>query len=149
MVALTPARLINLGEPGNPMNGSSFIASDAWPLAGKMSSTNFPAQAIARLNQLPETDIAWFNAGRHPVQGVIAISSSTEQAIAVSGRNTSDALSTANDSTGVALTNAEESTGNALQKSYRNTKHALGISAHHVDEALHVIPKHEDSSSPE
>ena len=149
MVALTPAKLINLGEPGNPMNGSSFIASSAWPLAGKMATTNFPAQAIDRLNKLPETDIAWFNAGRHPAQGVIAVSSTTQQAIAVSGRNTSDALSAANDSTGVAVTNAEESTGNALQKSYRNTKHALGTSARHVGEALHAIPKHEDSSSPE
>ena len=65
MKALTRSNIINLGEPGHPMNGSVFIASTSWPLAGKMRNTNFPAVAIARLDSLPETDIAWFNSGRH------------------------------------------------------------------------------------
>ena len=86
MVALAPGKLINLGEIGQPMNGSLFISSSAWPLADKMANTNFPAGPVARLNQLPESDIAWFNAGRHPAQGVIAVSSSTEQAIARAGK---------------------------------------------------------------
>jgi hypothetical protein len=132
MVALGPGNLINLGEPSHPMNGSLFVSSGAWPLAGKMASTNFPADPIARLNQLPETDIAWFHAGRHPAQGVIAISSSTEDAMATSGHNTNTAISIAGDST-----------GNALQKSYRNTVHALGSSARHVGDALHVTSKPE------
>jgi hypothetical protein len=130
MVPLRAARMINLGEIGHPMNDSSFIASSAWPLAGKMISTNFPAEPLARLNGMPATDIAWFNAGRHPAQGVIAISGSTGAAIANSGENTTAAISLAGDST-----------GNALQKSYRNTKHALGLSVRSVGEALHVTPK--------
>ncbi len=141
MVALAPGKLINLGEVGKPMNGSLFISSAAWPLAGKMANTNFPAGPVARLNQLPDSDIAWFNAGEHPAQGVIAVSSSTEQAIARSGQNTTSAISVAGDSTSSALSTSGDSTGNALQKSYRNTKHALGTSARHVGEALHVIPK--------
>jgi len=141
--ALAPGKLINLGEPGHPMNGSLFILSSLWPLAGKMSNTNFPPDPVARLTQLPETDIAWFNAGRHPAQGVIAISGSTEDAIAKSGRSTNSAISTAGDSTNTAISVAGDSTGNALQKSYRHTKHALGTSARHVGEALHVKPKPE------
>jgi hypothetical protein len=141
MVALAPGKLINLGEVGQPMNGSLFISSTAWPLAGKMANTNFPAGPVARLNQLPNSDIAWFNAGGHPAQGVIAVSSSTEQAIARSGQNTTSAISVAGDSTSSALSTSGDSTGNALQKSYRNTKHALGTSARHVAEALHVTPK--------
>jgi hypothetical protein len=141
MVALAPGKLINLGEVGQPMNGSLFISSTAWPLAGKMKNTNFPAGPVARLNQLPESDIAWFNAGSHPAQGVIAVSSSTEQAIASGGQNTTSAISVAGDSTNAAVSTAGDSTGNALQKSYRNTKHALGTSARHVGEALHVTPK--------
>jgi hypothetical protein len=132
MVALGRGNLINLGEPSHPMNGSLFVSSGAWPLEGKMANTNFPADPIARLNQLPETDIAWFHAGRHPAQGVIAISSSTEDAMATSGHNTNTAISIAGDST-----------GNALQKSYRNTVHALGSSARHVGDALHVTSKPE------
>jgi hypothetical protein len=141
MVALAPGKLINLGEVGQPMNGSLFISSPAWPLAGKMANTNFPAGPVARLNQLPDSDIAWFNAGRHPAQGVIAVSSSTEQAIASSGQNTTSAISVAGGSTNTAVSTAGDSTGDALQKSYRNTKHALGKSARHVGEALHVTPK--------
>jgi hypothetical protein len=141
MLALEPGKLINLGEVGRPMNGSLFISSTAWPLAGKMANTNFPAGPVARLNQLPDSDIAWFNAGRHPAQGVIAVSSSTQQALARSGQNTTSAISVAGDSTNTAVSTAEDSTGNALQKSYRNTKHALGASARHVGEALHVTPK--------
>jgi len=141
MVVLPPGKLVNLGEPGHPMDGSLFIASARWPLMEKMTATNFPVTAIARLNQLPETDIAWFHSEKHPAQGVIAVSGSTGEAIANSGRNTTTAISTAGDSTDAAISVAGDSTGGALQKSYRNTVHALGTSAKHVGKALHVIPK--------
>jgi hypothetical protein len=141
MAALPPGKLINLGEIGHPMNGSLFISSTAWPLATKMTNTNFPESPVARLNELPEGDIAWFNAGRHPAQGVIDISRTTEETIADSGQNTTTAISVAGDSTGTAISTAGDSTGNALHKSYRNTKHALGTSARHVGEALHVTRK--------
>ncbi len=141
MAPLVRSKLINLGEPGMPMNGSIFISSAAWPLASKMASSNFPASPVARLKSLPETDIAWFNPGRHPVQGVIANSSRTEEALAEGGHNTTSAISLAGTSTGTAVSTAGDSTGNALQKSFRRTRHALGTSARHVGEALHVTPK--------
>ena len=135
MIPLPAGRIINLGEAGQPMNGSAFITSSAWPLASKMTSTNFPLEPIARLDRMPATDIAWFNAGRHPTQGIISISASTESAISNSGSDTTAAISV-----------AEDSTGNALQKSYRKTKHALGKSAGAVGKALHVTPKAEQNS---
>jgi hypothetical protein len=64
MVPLTLGGIVNLGEVGAPMNQSAFIASSAWPLATKMSHSNFPAEPLARLEALPDTEIAWFNAGR-------------------------------------------------------------------------------------
>jgi hypothetical protein len=129
MTPLAPAKLVNLGEPGHPMNGSLFIASAAWPLAAKMAETNFPSPVLARLGKLPDSQIAWFNEGRHPSQGVIAISSETESH-AVAG--VSLAAKAADSSVSV----ANGSTGNALQKSYRHTVHALGTSARHVGEFL-------------
>jgi hypothetical protein len=134
MEPLKTTKVVNLGEVGHPMNGSLFIASNAWPLAAKMSSTNFPAETITRLNEMPKEDIALFNPGRHPAQGVIAVSATTGGAITNSGQNTTDAIGSAGDST-----------GNALQKSYRNTKHALGRSVHSVGEALHVVPKSDEA----
>jgi hypothetical protein len=130
MVPLPPGKIVNLGEAAEPMNGSTFVASAAWPLQGKMIMTNFPAGPVARLNTMPVTEIAWFNAGRHPAQGVIAISASTGGAIAESGENTTAAIDLAGDST-----------GNALEKSYRKTKHALGLSIRSVGDALHVTSK--------
>ena len=131
-VALPAANVINLGEPAHPMNGSVFIASTAWPLLGKMSNSNFPPEPLTRLNKLPNTDIAWFNPGKHPKQGIIATSNTTSQAIAHG----------AND-TGVALSLAQDDTGNALKKSYKNTRHALGATAKHVGKALNPPPKSE------
>lgn len=156
MTALPPSEVVNLGEPGSPMNGSAFTSSRAWPLEDKMSHSNFPADAIARVDQLPATDIAWFRPGRHPMQGVIARSSSTAEAMAVSGADTaaaisvagsatSDALSTAQDSTSNAFSRANGHTGNALQKSYRKTRDAIGKSAGAVGRALQVTPKTDES----
>jgi hypothetical protein len=137
MTALAPAKLVNLGEPGHPMNGSVFIASSAWPLNAKMSETNFPPTVLARLNELPSSDIAWFNAGKHPKQGIIAISSTT-------GRDALGGLDTAADATDNSLSIAHDSTGNALHKSYRHTTHALSASAQHVSKALGLEKKQTD-----
>jgi hypothetical protein len=82
MIEFVPAKVINLSEPGFPMNGSIFIASKTWPLEYKMSNSKFPAAAIA------DTDIGWFNPGRDLVQGIIAKSNSTERALATSEANT-------------------------------------------------------------
>jgi hypothetical protein len=136
MTALAPAKLVNLGEASHPMNGSTFIASSAWPLAAKMTATNFPPSVLARLNQLPDSEIVWFNAGKHPKQGIIAISSTT-------GRDALGGLNTAANDTDNSLSIADDSTSNALQKSYRHTRHALGASVRHVGKAL-GIHKHPD-----
>jgi hypothetical protein len=141
MTAMPVGKLINLGEPGHPMNGSAFIYSTLWPLATKMASTNFPEKPITRLKQLPDTDIAWLNSGRHPAQQIISISSSTEGALAQSEHNTTGAIVGAEDSTGSAISVAGDSTGNALGKSYRKTTHALGSSVRHVGKALHATPR--------
>lgn len=130
MTPLKAARIINLGEPAHPMNASTFTASTAWPLAAKMRSTNFPPRPLARLNALPESDIAWFSAGRHPTRQIIAVSSTTEGALALSGSNTTAAISVAGNST-----------GGALGTGYRKTRHALGTSVRHTGKALHLIPE--------
>lgn len=159
MTELVPAKIINLGEPGSPMNGSVFISSKMWPLEYKMSNSNFPETAIARLNELPDTGIVRFNPGRYPVQGIIAKSSSTEQALAtsevntttaigVAGDATNEALAGAGNSTGAALSSAHDATGGALRESYKRTGHALGTSIRHVGKALHVTAKQRQERSP-
>jgi len=149
MTALHVNRLINLGEQGAPMNGSNFIASRQWPLEAKMEVSNFPPEPLDRLNRLPDTDIAWYHAGRHPAQGIIAISSHTQQHIADAGDRTSGALDTAGANTDAAISVAKKDTGNALAKSYRKTTHALGSAVRHTGDALHVTEKKAPESKPE
>jgi len=141
MVRLPAGNLINLGEPGHPMNGSAFIASGEWPLLDKMSHGNFPPELIARLSGMPAADIAWAHAGRHPSQQIIAVSGSTEQALAGSASGTTASLSGAGKSTGAALSHAESGTGNALGTTVKNTVHGLGTAANDVGTALHLRQK--------
>lgn len=138
MVPLATKRVVNLGEAGHPMNGSEFVGASGWPLALKMQQSNFPAEPMARLERLPDTEIAWFHPGRHPVQGVIGISSTTEGAIGKGASETASSLDVAGDSASDAISVAGDSTGNALGTSYRKTKHALGKSARGVGRAIGV-----------
>ena len=135
-VALPSGRIINLGEPAHPMNGSIFIASGAWPLIDKMTNTNFPPAPLSRLNQMSDTDIAWFNTGKHPAQGIIADSGATERTIAGGATDTTSALAKAGASTDVAISLAGGGSGHALRETYTHTKHALGASAKNVGKAL-------------
>ena len=130
MDPLSKDQLINLGEPGHAMNGSLWIDSPNWPLAGKMAKTDFPPAIIARLDEGSTADIAWFNPGRHPAQGVIAVSGSTANALRGSNKNTASAITLAGDST-----------NNALKKSYKNTIRGLGRSSSHVMQFLHFKEK--------
>ena len=136
MKPLPKGRVINLGEAGEPMNGSVFVGASQWPLAAKMRLTNFDQAALARAGQLPTDEIALYHPGKHPVQGVIAVSASTEAAIAQSEANTNGAMSLAGDKTTGSLATATDKTGDALGRSYRDTRHALGSSARHVGRAL-------------
>ena len=129
---MTITQIVNLGEPSQPMNGSDWIASSEWPLTAKMNSTDFPDAAVARLNSLPPTEIAWFNAGKHPMQGTIAVSGTTATALANSGQNTMSAISV-----------GENSTSNALKRSYKNTVKALGSTTRNVGKALRIGTKKE------
>ena len=132
MTPMTITQIVNLGEPSQPMNGSNWIASREWPLTAKMNSTDFPDAAVARLNNLTSTEIVWFNTGKHPMQGTIAVSGTTANALANSGQNTISAISV-----------GENSTSNALKRSFKNTVKAFGSTTRNVSKALRLKSKKE------
>ncbi len=125
MAPLPVGKIVNLGESGLPMNGASWISSARWPLTTKMVRTDFKPATVARLESLPESDIAWVNPSKRPQQHAIA-----------AGDSTIDALVTSNQNTEIAISTAGGNTGNALDKTYRNVKHSLGTSAHNVGKLL-------------
>jgi hypothetical protein len=129
MAPLPVSKIVNLGEPGMPMNGALWIASSRWPLATKMARTDFQYSAVTRLENLPDSDIAWVNPAKRPAQSTIAAGDSTIDALLASNQNTDSAISSAGDAT-----------GSALDKTYGNVKHALGASAHNVGKFLRHGP---------
>jgi hypothetical protein len=52
--AIRPARIINIGERGAPLNGASWVASARWPMASKLDS-DFTPGVRARL-EAPDVD---------------------------------------------------------------------------------------------
>ncbi|HEY1803376.1 MAG TPA: hypothetical protein VGG45_02745 [Terracidiphilus sp.] len=132
MVPLATANVINLGELHAPMNGSTWIDSPEWPLAAKMSRSDFTEARMARLDPLSATSIAWAEPERRPGEAVIRSGLATRNGLAVGDRETDMALDLANADTGKAMAIASNHTGNGLSRAYRNVRKALGKTARNV-----------------
>ena len=122
---LAVSRIINLGEAARPMNGAVWTASAEWRLAAKLARSDFAPEVLARLEQLPQSDIAWVYPSKRPAQATIAAGGSTADAMAMSNRKTDTALSLAGDAT-----------GNALNVSYGKVARSLRNSAKNVERFL-------------
>lgn len=107
---LEPARLVNIGEPGAPMNGAVWVNSPAWPMASKMT-TDFDA---ARMDALKASggELVLFQPSP-PTQAVIL-------GVGAGPRYTAGALDTAGNHTDSALDTAERHTWKSLAASRRS-----------------------------
>lgn len=124
MKELARGELINLGEPAFPSMAWTHAAQ--WPLLAKMSRTDFSKARMARLERLPETDIAWATPEKRPAQAAILGANAGLGGAATGARATNTAMVVATDKTGGALGTAARHTGDALQRSYRGVRKALG-----------------------
>lgn len=120
--------VVNLGELRQPMNGAVWSSSPRWPgpLSGKLDRSDFLTERVARLERLPDTDVAWANPAKRPAQGAILGGNAAIDGALTGGRSTDTALSIASDKSGNAIGTAARSTGHALSKSWRNVRKALG-----------------------
>lgn len=129
MTPLTAPAIVNLGEPGAPMNGASWVDAPQWPLGVKMRRTDFPAERTRRLDGLPATDIAWANPGKRPVQAAILGGDSALGGAATGLRATDTAFVLADAGASGALQRSSTGAGSALARAWRGTKKALGAAA--------------------
>ncbi len=81
--------VINLGEPGAPLNGALWIASRKWPLAQKMGSAFPPAV----LTQIDAKGVRSLDPTRLPVQSVILGGNTAIGGLERAQSETGDALS--------------------------------------------------------
>lgn len=107
--------VINLGEPGRPLNGAVWAASPAWPLRGKMSSDFGPA-VFERLESKGKPKHERMHDGIVPLQSVV-----------LGGEHTLRGLGTAGTHTEGSLGKAANATGKSLKKSVKAVGGFLGV----------------------
>lgn len=125
MEPLPHAGLINVGEPSHPMNGATWIDSSRWPLAGKMSRSDFLPPRTARVEDHPASTIVWANPGKRPMQAAILGGNGAVIGASTGLHATDTALDVAGSTTGTALDTASGRTGAGLAKTTRGVKKAL------------------------
>jgi hypothetical protein len=93
---LEPSSIINIGEPGAPMNGAVWVNSTAWPMASKMN-TDFDAAKVSAL-QTAGGEVVLFRpspSAQAVILGLGAGPHYTAGALDTAGNRTDSALDTA------------------------------------------------------
>lgn len=126
MAAMPAGKLVNIGEPGVPLNGAIWTASARWGLQGKMA-TEFTPEVLARLSSAPPREVVFIHPGLIPAKAVILGGNHTLGAVGAGGKHTGSAVGTGSRHTKGALGTSAEKTGSALKKATRATGRFLGI----------------------
>ncbi len=126
MNPFVPTRVINLGEPGAPLNGALWIASGSWPLAEKMTS-DFDDFTRLRLERLKREEVAFVSGPPPPFKAVLLGGNMTIGALEKGQSETGGALSTTRHETGRSLNRGLREAGESLQRSLDKVGKWLGI----------------------
>ena len=141
MELLITKQIINLGELGAPMNGIAWLASSEWPLRDKLGRSDFLGARIARVDRLPNTDIAWANPAKRPPQAAILGANAGIGGAAAGARATDSALNVANSDTSSALDATADKTGHALKTSSKDVWKAFVKTAQKTGRVLDRKPE--------
>jgi len=125
MYPMKISKIINLGEPGAPMNGVSWVEWQGWALADKMQ-TDFPEKVLAKLKAADPPSIVSVNNAQAPVKTAIHIGGSTAGALIVTNSKTGIAISSAGGAVGTSLDKSRTDVGNALVRTFRAVWKGLG-----------------------
>lgn len=116
MILLPVVGVVNVGEPGKPMNGATWTASNAWPLKSKMAS-QFDGATISQIDSAGPDRIVAVNRALPPVRATILAGGETLDGVAVGGKHTGSAIET-----------GRRSTGSAIGRAFRAVKRAMASS---------------------
>ncbi|HPT26819.1 MAG TPA: hypothetical protein PLZ95_10400 [Bryobacteraceae bacterium] len=128
MAAMAPGKLINIGEPGAPLNGAVWAASKKWGVQTKMT-TEFTPGVIARLDSAEPREIVFIHPELIPAKAFILGGNHTLGAVGTGGKHTGLAIKTADKHTANALDTSARKTGSALKTATRSTAKFLGLRA--------------------
>jgi hypothetical protein len=117
MHAFTPLQLVNLGEPGFPMNGAVWSGSSKWTLAAKMR-TDFSTAALTRLDSVSKPGIVPLNQSQASIKATAHAGVSAVDAVSLADKKTEGALNTSAGATGRALGKTQTSVGRFLKRAW-------------------------------
>ena len=126
MIPFVPTKIVNLGEPGAPLNGAVWIASGSWPLAEKMKK-DFDDSTLLRLERLKRKEVAFVSGPPPPFKAVLLGGNKTIGALEKAQSETGGALSTTRHETGRSLNRGLREAGGALERSVNQVGKWLGI----------------------
>ena len=126
MIPFFPGKIINLGEPGAPLNGAVWTASGSWPLAEKMTS-DFDDSTRLRLARLESEEVAFVSGPPPPTKAVLLAGNKTIGALDKGQSETVDALSTAGHQTGRSVNRGLREAGGSIQRFFKKMGKWLGI----------------------
>jgi hypothetical protein len=124
-------KLINIGEPQAPMNGTVWSGSASWHLAKKMRP-DFTDALIARIGDKGEADVA---PARDVVRGMrttILVAGDTYWSLATATSNTGESLAASAAATSTAIGASATSTGHAVQQTGRAVSKSLSATGKSV-----------------
>jgi hypothetical protein len=119
------SKIVNLGEPGAPMNGVSWTQWSGWPLEGKME-TDFPETVLAKLYVAEMTEVIPVNDSRSPVKTTVRVGTSSAGAMIGTTNKTNLALSSASGAVGASLNKSKDGTCNFLVRAAKGVWRLLG-----------------------
>ncbi|MBE0657246.1 MAG: hypothetical protein IH602_06120 [Bryobacteraceae bacterium] len=144
VTAMPPGKLINVGEPGAPMNGAVWTSSRKWGLRAKMVS-EFTPEVIARIESAEPREVIALHPALVPAKAFILGGNHTLTSIGTGGKHTGSALQTADKHTSNALGVSARKTGGALKTAFRSTGRFLGIGR--KKDPAQIAEKKQDPSS--
>jgi hypothetical protein len=109
------AGVINLGEPGRPLNGATWTDSRRWSLASKLGSDFEPALR-ERLDRADPLDVVALRIGLRPIQSPILGGDTGFDALILAGTAAADALEASADAGATAVEATGRAVGTALRK---------------------------------
>jgi hypothetical protein len=115
--ALAPLKIVNLGEPGFPMNGALWSGSSKWSLKGKMQ-TDFPEEILVSIDSAEKAGIMPLNRSKATIKVAAHAGVSTANALSTADQKTDAALITSSDATGRALNKTQAGVGRFLKRAW-------------------------------
>ena len=126
MIPFSPGKIINLGEPGAPLNGAVWIASGSWPLAEKMTS-DFDDSVRLKLERLEREEVTFLNGPPPPSRALLLAGNKIIGALETGLSETETALSISSRQTGRSVKRGLSEAGGSLQRSLKKVGKWLGI----------------------